>query len=59
MENLLIVCKHFGVLPEDVTIVEIEPQKEDFGLKFSPVVAARVGDAIELVRHEVMKAKRG
>lgn len=59
LENLLIVCKHFGVLPEDVTIVEIEPQKEDFGLEFSPVVAARVGEAIDLVRREVMKAKRG
>ncbi len=59
LENLLIVCKHFGVLPEDVTIVEIEPQKEDFGLEFSPVVAARVGEAIDLVKAEVMKAKRG
>ncbi len=59
LENLLIVCKHFGVLPDDVTIVEIEPQKEDFGLEFSPVVAARVGEAIELVKAEVMKAKRG
>lgn len=59
LENLLIVCKHFGVLPDDVTIIEIEPEKEDFGLEFSPVVALRVGDAIELVRAEVSKAKRG
>ncbi len=59
LENLLIVCKHFGVLPDDVTIIEIEPQKEDYGLKFSPVVAARVGEAIDLVKVEVMKAKRG
>ncbi|MCA1619660.1 MAG: hydrogenase maturation protease [Acidobacteria bacterium] len=58
MENLLVVCKHFGVLPEDVTIIEIEPQKEDFGLEFSPAVAARAGEAIELVRAEVMKAER-
>jgi len=59
IDNLLVVCKHFNVLPDDVTIIEIEPQKEDFGLEFSPAVAARVGDAIELVRAEVMKAKRG
>ncbi|MCA1632898.1 MAG: hydrogenase maturation protease [Acidobacteria bacterium] len=58
LDNLLVVCKHFGVLPEDVTIIEIEPQKEDFGLEFSPAVAARVEEAIELVRTEVMKAKR-
>lgn len=56
LENLLVVCKHFGVLPDDVTIIEIEPQKEDFGMEFSAAVAARVGDAIELVRTEVMKA---
>ena len=59
MQNLLVVCKHFGVLPDDVTIVEIEPEKEDFGLEFSPAVAARVGDAVDLVRREVAKAKRG
>ncbi len=58
LENLLIVCKHFGVLPEDVTIIEIEPQKEDYGLEFSPVVAARVGEAIDLVKRETMKAEQ-
>jgi len=58
LENLLIVCQHFGVLPADVTIVEIEPQKEDWGLEFSPVVAAKVGEALEVVRKEAMKADR-
>ena len=50
LENLLIVCGHFKVLPEEVTIVEIEPQKEEYGMEFSPVVAARVGEAIETVK---------
>lgn len=50
LENLLIICKHFKVLPEDVTIVEIEPQNEEYGLEFSPVVAARVSEAIETVK---------
>lgn len=54
LENLLVICKHFGVLPEHVTIIEIEPQKEDFGLEFSPVVASKIAEAIELVRAEVM-----
>ncbi|MFN2455248.1 MAG: hydrogenase maturation protease [Pyrinomonadaceae bacterium] len=58
LENLLVVCKHFGVLPEEVRIVEIEPQKEDYGLEFSPVVAARVGEAIEMVKRETMKAEQ-
>lgn len=58
LENLLVVCKHFGVLPEQVTIVEIEPQKEDWGPEFSPVVASKVGEAIEIVRQEAIGAGR-
>jgi len=58
LENLLIVCKQFGVLPADVKIIEIEPQNEEYGLEFSAVVAARVTDAIELVKSEAMKAGR-
>ncbi|MCP9496789.1 MAG: hydrogenase maturation protease [Pyrinomonadaceae bacterium MAG19_C2-C3] len=50
LDNLLIICRHFGVLPEEVTIVEIEPQKDDWGMEFSPVVAAKVGEALETVR---------
>jgi Ni,Fe-hydrogenase maturation factor len=49
LENLLIVCQHFGAFSKDVTIVEIEPQNEEYGMEFSPVVAAKVGEAIELV----------
>ncbi len=52
LENLLIVCRHFKMLPENVTIVEIEPERDEYGLEFSPVVAAKVGEAIELVKRE-------
>jgi hypothetical protein len=38
-----------------VIIVEIEPQKEAWGLEFSPVVEARRNEAIEIVRNEAMK----
>ncbi len=55
LENLLIVCQHFGLFPKDVTIVEIEPVKEDWGLEFSPVVSARVGEALEIVKNEALK----
>lgn len=54
LDNLLIICKHFGVLPDDVTIVEVEPQSEEWGLEFSPVVAARVEEAIQAVRERVL-----
>jgi hydrogenase maturation protease len=55
LENLLIVCKHFDVLPGNVIIVEIEPQKEDWGLEFSPAVEARRNEAIEIVRNLALK----
>ncbi|CAN5448391.1 MAG: hydrogenase maturation protease [Pyrinomonadaceae bacterium] len=54
LDNLLIVCKHFGVLPDDVTIVEVEPQSEEWGSEFSPVVAARVEEAIQAVRQRAL-----
>ncbi len=54
LDNLLIVCKHFGVLPDDVTIVEVEPQTQEWGLEFSPVVAAKVNEAINAVRDQAL-----
>lgn len=54
LDNLIIICKHFGVLPPDIRIVEIEPENESWGEEFSPVVAARVPEALELVRKEAM-----
>ena len=59
MENMLIICKHFGELPEEVTIIEIEPENENWGEEFSPAVAARVGEAVEIVRREAMKDSHG
>lgn len=50
LENLLIVCRHFGVLPPEVVIVEVEPEREDFGMELSPAVAARADEALETVR---------
>lgn len=55
MENMLVVCKHFGQLPEEVVVVEIEPEVEAWGEEFSPAVAARVGEAIEAVRREALR----
>jgi len=57
LDNLLTICQHFGVLPQEVTIVEIEPQKDGWGMEFSPVVAARVDEAIRAVRDLVNKPR--
>lgn len=56
LDTLLVVCKHFDVLPNDVTIVEIEPENDEWGAEFSPSVAARVGEAIEMVRNEAVRS---
>jgi len=54
LDNLLIVCKHFGVLPDDVRLVEVEPQSQEWGVEFSPLVAARVSEAIEAVKEQAL-----
>lgn len=55
MENMLVICKHFGELPDEVTVVEVEPENENWGPDFSPRVAARVEEAIESVRREALR----
>lgn len=40
LSNTLVIAKHFGGLPDDVVIVEVEPQSNEFGAGFSPPVAA-------------------
>jgi hydrogenase maturation protease len=56
LENLLIVCRHFGVLPDEVVIIEVEPENENWGAEFSPCVAAKANEAIELVREEALRS---
>ncbi len=55
MENMLIICQHFGELPREVTIIEVEPLNESWGPEFSPPVAARVEEALDIVRREATK----
>jgi len=50
LDNLLIVCGHFGVLPKDVILVEVEPVVEDWGPDFTPEVAASLDRVEALVR---------
>ena len=45
LDNTLIVTRHFGALPDEVVVVEVEPAVHEFGEAFSPVVA-RVFDAV-------------
>lgn len=45
VDNTLIVTRHFGVLPDDVIVIEVEPFAHEFGDAFSVPVA----DAYERV----------
>ncbi len=49
LDNLLVIAGHFGALPGDVRVVEIEPQDMGWGPGFSPAVESVLGDLVEAV----------
>lgn len=50
LDNTLIVTRHFGVLPDEVVVVEVEPGVHEFGDTFSEVVARQFETVCQLVR---------
>ncbi len=50
LDNLLIVAEHFGALPEDVVVVEVEPEDTDWGPGFSPRVEGSLEKVVDAVR---------
>lgn len=54
LDNLLIICEHFGVFPKDVRIVEIEPAAEDFGFDFSPRIEGSLEKIFAAVRRAAL-----
>jgi len=40
LDNTLVVTRHFGGLPEDVVVIEVEPAVQEFGDELSAPVAA-------------------
>lgn len=59
LDNLLIVAQHFGVLPTDVVVVEVEPEDTGWGVGFTPRIEAVLGEVIETVRHVALKGYDG
>jgi hydrogenase maturation protease len=50
LDNTLVVARHFGALPDEIVVVEVEPAVQEFGDTFSDTVG-HVFDAVcELVR---------
>lgn len=50
LDNTLVVTRHFGALPDEVVVVEVEPAVQEFGDTFSEVVARQLDGVCELVR---------
>lgn len=54
LDNLLVVGRYFGVLPDDVVVIEVEPAVEDWGEEFTPDVARALGRVEEMVREAAL-----
>jgi len=50
LDNTLVVAQHFGALPDEVVVVEVEPAVQEFGDTFSEVVGCQLDGICELVR---------
>ena len=50
LDNTLVVARHFGALPDEVVVVEVEPAVHEFGDTFSEVVGRQLDGLCELVR---------
>lgn len=48
LDNTLVVTRHFGGLPEEVVVIEVEPGVQEFGDEFSEPVAKVVDQVCEL-----------
>jgi hydrogenase maturation protease len=48
LDNTLVVTRHFGGLPDEVAVIEVEPGVQEFGEEFSEPVAAAVDRVCEL-----------
>jgi hydrogenase maturation protease len=50
VDNTLIVTRHFGALPDEVVVVEVEPAVHEFGDTLSELVAREFETVCRLVR---------
>ena len=50
LDNTLVVARHFGALPEEVVVVEVEPAAHEFGDAFSDAVRPVFDRVCALVR---------
>lgn len=62
LDNLLIILEHFGKLPKDVVVVEVEAVEEGWGEDFTPPVQAAMPSLIAEIRccacDEILAARK-
>ena len=58
LDNLLCVLDHFGALPTEVIVLEVEPLAETWGIEFSPPVLAAIDEAEAAVQAEVERLRQ-
>ncbi len=59
LENLLIISQHFGALPPDTSVLELEPVDKEWGTELSPLGEERMEQAVEWIRREVHAGPAG
>ncbi len=58
LENLLIVAQHFGALPADTSVVELEPVEKEWNTELSALGEERLEQAVEWIKCEVHSGVR-
>lgn len=54
-DHTLIVARHYGALPEDTVVIEVEAVDEAFGTTFSEAVEASFEPVLAMVREEISR----
>ncbi len=57
-DHLLVIAQHFGALPDDVVVIELEPVDVTGGEDLSPEAARHLQEVIELARREAFAPRR-
>ena len=53
LDHTLAMARHWGGLPVDTTVIEVEPAEASFGLGFSDALAACLDPILDMVREEL------
>lgn len=59
LDHTLAMARHWGGLPADTVVIEVEPAEADFGLGFSEALACSLDAILDLVREELADIAAG